>query len=85
MAIRIADFKCNSCGDVSEILFKTDDIKVSCPSCECTEMTRLIGAPKIVDGVKSLGRQTPDGFKEVLKHVNKTTPDSAKAAKFTAL
>ena len=84
MAFHTADFLCNECGEVHEIFYKTDD-KVVCKACSSEDVVKLIGAPRIVDGVKALSRKTPDGFKDVLKHIDKTTPTNYKEAKFSAI
>jgi putative FmdB family regulatory protein len=43
------DFKCNNCGEVSEILFQSSgDKPINCPDCGSTQMERLISSSYIV-------------------------------------
>lgn len=45
----IYDYKCNQCGTTSEILHKSMDIKaVNCPSCDSTDLNKLISIPGAV-------------------------------------
>lgn len=77
MAHRLNDFKCNDCNEVSEIFYDTEQ-PVVCPKCKSSNLTKMIGAPRIVTGVKSLYNQTPSGFKDVIKQTFATVPDHAK-------
>lgn len=42
----IDDFKCRSCGEVSEILYRRDYV-VYCPVCGSKELTKIINAPHV--------------------------------------
>ncbi len=45
----IYEYKCNQCGEESEILHKSMNIeKVECPQCQSEEMERLISVPGAV-------------------------------------
>lgn len=88
MPRRINDYRCTSasCQHVSEHFWDVDAEETPvCPECgEPTE--RLMAAPRIsYDGAKTFRQRVPGGFKDVLKHINKTTPDSHKAGKMSAL
>lgn len=45
----IYEYKCNQCGDESEILHKSSNItSVECPGCGSEDMEKLISAPGAV-------------------------------------
>ena len=83
---RLNDYECKDCGTINERYWDVDD-KVG-PTCsECGGATiRHLAAPNIsYAGAKSFRQRVPDGFKDVLKQIDKTTPDHYKAGKISAL
>ena len=44
----IYDFKCQECGRISEVLLRTADKAVKCPSCGSENMERLVSASYMV-------------------------------------
>jgi putative FmdB family regulatory protein len=69
------DYRCKDCGNEFEVICKIsemDDKKV-CPECSCEDTERFIGgAPSIGDPIRLGLRKVPDGFKDVLKKIDKT-------------
>lgn len=85
-AKRINDYECSECGNVEEFFWDVDD-KVG-PSCKkCGGSTfRHLAAPNIsYTGAKTFRQRVPGGFKDVLKQIDKTTPDHYKGSKFSAI
>ncbi|MCX6583457.1 MAG: zinc ribbon domain-containing protein [Candidatus Aminicenantes bacterium] len=44
----IYEYKCNRCGETSEILLKRTNAAVVCPQCDSGDLTKLISAPGAV-------------------------------------
>lgn len=89
MALRINDFECLDCGFVEERLHKIDDETqpdLSCNKCGSVNLQKKLSAPKIsYSATSSLTQSTPDGFKDILRNIQKTTPDNYKGATPSAI
>lgn len=44
----IYEYKCNQCGEISEILLKSMNAKAVCPMCDSSDLTKLISEPGAV-------------------------------------
>lgn len=44
----IYEYKCNRCGETSEILLKSMNSRVVCPQCDSGDLTKLISVPGAV-------------------------------------
>jgi len=45
----IYDYKCQDCGKVSELFFRSDDSEdINCPHCGSRNLKRLISAPHVI-------------------------------------
>jgi putative FmdB family regulatory protein len=86
MPKRINDYRCPACGNVSEHFWDVDaETFPVCPACSTTT-ERMLAAPRIsYEGAKTFRQRVPGGFKDVLKQIDKTTPDHYKAGKISAL
>lgn len=87
MALRINDFECLDCGFVEERLYKLDaEPELSCSKCNSVNLQKHLSAPKIsYSATTSLTQSTPDGFKDILRNIQKTTPDNYKGATPSAI
>lgn len=68
-------YRCGSCEVEFEkycpISMRNKPLDEPCPDCRSEgSVKQVIGAPKIVSGVKGLSGNTPSGFKEVLKSID---------------
>ncbi len=69
------DYSCCNCDltfeKFSPISMRNKPLEEPCPQCKAVEsVLQVIGAPKIVSGVKGLSGNTPSGFKEVLQSID---------------
>lgn len=87
MAYRINDFECLDCGFVEEKLHKLDaPTELSCSKCGSVNLQKRLAAPKVsYSATSSLTQSTPDGFKDILRNIQKTTPDNYKGATPSAI
>lgn len=44
----IFDYRCKECGEISEILLRSEDAEVRCPSCGSGDMERLVSASRTI-------------------------------------
>ncbi|HLP57176.1 MAG TPA: zinc ribbon domain-containing protein [Candidatus Deferrimicrobium sp.] len=44
----IYEYRCNRCGEASEILLKNVNAKAVCPMCDSSDLTKLISEPGAV-------------------------------------
>lgn len=44
----IYEYKCNLCGEISEVLLKSMSAQAACSHCDSTDLTKLISAPAAV-------------------------------------
>lgn len=69
------DYKCKDCESEFEVVCKIsemNDVKV-CPECTSENTERFIGgAPSFGDPFRLGLKKVPDGFKEVLKKIDKS-------------
>lgn len=69
------DYRCKECGNTFEVVCKIAemDLPRTCNSCESDNTERFIGgAPLFGDPFRLGVKKLPDGFKEVLKKIDKT-------------
>lgn len=53
----IYEYKCNQCGEISEVLLKSMSAQAFCPHCDSGDLTKLISAPA---AVLTRGSSSPD-------------------------
>ena len=69
------EYRCGSCSVEFEkfcpISMRNKPLEEPCPQCKAVDsVLQVMGAPKIVSGVKGLSGNTPSGFKEVLQSID---------------
>jgi putative FmdB family regulatory protein len=73
------DYKCNKCGHEFSlnlpIAHRDAPTKQACPECGEKGMVvrTIVSAPISYKGAKSLSQRTPDGFKEVMRKIKKSS------------
>lgn len=56
----IYEYRCNRCGEISEILLKSMNAKAVCPMCDSGDLTKLISEPAAVMAKGSSSSSTDD-------------------------
>lgn len=100
MARRVSDFRCEDCKtQISDILysnvndgvagwpyFTETEHNLTCPNCNSTNIIKLLtGTHHSSDGGKGIGSRTPDGFKDVLKAIQKGTPEKFRGDRINSI
>ena len=90
MVWRVKDFRCLECGRTEERLYKIysdgTEQEVSCNACGSVNVEKLVSAPAIsYSATMSLTQSTPDGFKDILRNIDKNTPAHMKGDKPSAI
>lgn len=69
------DYRCKECAHEYEVVCKISEMNDPrpCPECESTETERFIGgAPSFGDAFRLGLKKVPEGFKDVLRKIDKT-------------
>lgn len=85
MTRRLSDYTCTECGNVEERYWDIDEAGPECSSCGAQTTRNISCATISYAGEKTFRQRVPDGFKDVLKNLDKSVPAGHKAGKFSAL
>lgn len=85
MPRRLSDYKCTACGKIEERFWDIDSEAPPCNECGSPTERNVSCAAISYNGAKTFRQRVPDGFKDVLKNLDKAVPQEYKAGKMSAL
>lgn len=85
MPRRLSDYTCTECGETEERYWDIEQEEPPCNKCGGKTQRNISCATISYAGEKTFRQRVPDGFKDVLKNLNKAVPKEYKAGKMSAL